>query len=243
MWQAMMGPIIQAAANRSETQLTRLLGQDENWSTPWGKGPYWNQATIPETARATASQQVQGTVEGAQRSGVHPVYALGGGAAGGSVPSGGAVFQQPASQPGVGMPHIPAGVKEMTGAALRESQARAAKDEALADYWASQKTLAEQGANVGGGSQGVQVLPLGASAPPLSMRPLVSEPRQSIPEYIDVVDREGRHYEVLNPQWDELSQAHYGYEKARRVMSEVYEGLSGSPATRAASGVYYNSRR
>ncbi len=66
---SLYGQISQAAVNRSEGMLDRFMGLDENWETPWGKGPYWSEALM--------NRRIQGTVSDAKAAGIHPLYALG----------------------------------------------------------------------------------------------------------------------------------------------------------------------
>lgn len=137
MWQAMMAPIMQAAVDRSEFQLDRLMGQDNTFEQPWGKGPYWDAFTIPDLER----NKLKATVRGAKESGLHPLFALG--KSGSSGPAHVSGMRQTGKPPSGSGPHIAA---SMSDAQIAESKARAANQHAQADYYRSQSNKAKQAA-------------------------------------------------------------------------------------------------
>ncbi len=151
----LFGQIGQAAVNRSEFQLDRFLGQDENWNTPWGKGPYWNEPKLiaaEERQKGRDDTAIRRRVRDANAAGIHPLAALGiatGGAKGGTIPGGGAPSPRRRRAPGVSGGSS-GGMRQLSALASAESLARRNKDDAMAGYYNALAAKTRQSANAGG---------------------------------------------------------------------------------------------
>jgi len=204
-----------SATQHGNTFASRTARPFEQFETPWGKGPYWNEVNIPQVTAANTRAQIHGGVKAAKETGLHPLFALGrsGSFSGGMSP-------QPRQGPmASGGSRVASSLSEAQRGLLE-----AQKDElgAKADYWRSLSEKARQAPggdpNSSFGGPGVTVSPLGTKrGVPLIRRPLVNEPRSSAPLTMEIIGDDGYRYKVLNPErFDELAQGDLTYEMAKR---------------------------
>lgn len=214
------------AAGHGQTIGSRILRPYQDFDTPWGKGPYWNTPTITELQAAQFDQ----TMASAKKHGLHPLFALGSSANFSPSVSG---TPGRGSSPYGGTPsRAPAQPAKLTMAELLESQARRNKDDAQADYYralAAKERQAPGGdpsASFGGPGVKVTALPQGG---PIGRRPLVENPRVSVPAYVEEVGPYGRR-RVKNPDLglDEGGQLEYYYENLDDALRALQYYLDGS---------------
>lgn len=206
-------------SQHGQTAALNAFGAGTDWETPWGKGPYWNALTIPDLRK----REFRAQVEAARENKVHPLFALGS-----SANFSPTVSSQPTGAQGGGGAGGFGPLAKLSAIQERKLAAEAENDEAQAMYW---RARAAKEAQAPGGAPdastdagaGVKVYPLAPVGPPVHKRPLVSQPRQSIPERVELVDENGRRIMSLNPDagLDEVGQAEYLRQKAIQAVSDA----------------------
>lgn len=209
------------ASNHGETFGSRTMRPFTQFETPWGKGPYWNIQSIPHVTRQNARKGLLGTVEGARQAGLHPLFALGSGGGGGfqGGPVRGGDSPRVGSGGGAGVP------RTMTDAQVEAVKASAANDYAQASYWdakAAQLGQAKGGdPNAGFGGEGVTItkLPQGR---PIAKRPLIEEPRKSVPMRMEVIADDGYRYRPISKDvGDEMAELDLFYQGMMRMTKQA----------------------
>lgn len=207
-------------AQHGTSAALNAFGSGQDFTSPWGKGPYWNQKTITDLQRG----QFDTTLKAAKDWKIHPLFALGSSA--NFSPSVGTEPRGRGAAGGTGIEHRE--VPKVSALQAKVLEAQAANDNAQAMYW--QSRAAQIGQSSGGAPDaspeagaGVKVFPLKRHSTPVSKRPLVEQPRQSVPERIELVDDQGRVIMGLNPDagLDEVGQAEYLRLKAVQAVSDA----------------------
>lgn len=187
---------------------SRILRPYQDFETPWGKGPYWNEWSIPALQR----RQFDASMRSFKKWKIHPLFGLGSSAnfspSVGSEPRGGRPGPQGTAS---NLPSVPQKVSALEAQLVR-SQVQ--KNIAESMYWSS-KAAQERQAAGGAPSAGIDVgageklIPPAADSEPLSKRPTLQTPKRSSPKTQELRDEFNRRYKVYHPdaQADELNQA------------------------------------
>lgn len=201
--------------------------------------------------RARADSYLQRTVADAKAAGLHPLFALGGGAGGGgSIPdpyTPTSIYEPPDSGSTVGdvFQTLASGAsgyfeskaerdarvadeqrqKRLDDATIRAAEARAARDEAEALLATSAAAKATQESNHARPGDGVTITPLSEPVP-LHKRPLLNLPNESHPKYVTVP---GDYYPYAPPSLggDEINQVIWLLNRAIDQVGEVWYPGSG----------------
>lgn len=214
------------AGSHAATIADRTLRPYQDFDTPWGKGPYWDAATMAAAQKLGIETDWDTRMAKAKEYKIHPLFALGGSP--GYSPS----FS---GEPRRGSGSNSAAVHGASIPMLMGAAAAAEKDHAMADYYRSLAEAARQGR--GGApavnSDGSIVTPLPPakrtwkrpldSPPPAGVR---TEPHVVAPHMIELVREDGSKLYIYHPsaQADELNQlliaaqdGLYGVEKMARA--------------------------